>query len=332
MAIVIQFVLMTVLAAHLLAANVATAGPFVCMWLQRRAGRGDALAGTLAKQLAGWSVVTLLFAAVTGLMQMMLVAKVYPHVFHATVALIKPSRYYASVGELVFSLVLYGVYYAMVGPGLSSAGSGKKFIAGALALLSGLNTAWHFPTLFALLGTLSTRPEVWGQEISVMKGLADGEVLSLSFHFLFASVAVTGLLLATLAQQVIATKGTTDDRRYVRAGGLLAVVPTVLQIGIGLWLLMETAEPARKMLMGRDTRATVLFLLAVVSALMLMHRLASIALGRQKPNGLRNAWMTLVTTVWIMCAVQQVMRNEQYASIPNQPVPAAVEPAEAKTP
>ncbi|MBS0207847.1 MAG: hypothetical protein JSS27_02735 [Planctomycetes bacterium] len=322
--------LITVLAGHLLLANLATGGPFVCLWLQRRASGGDVVAGRLVRQMAGWSLGALILAAATGLMQMLLVAKVYPQVFYATVALIAPSRYYASAGELVFSILCYGVYFALVGPGLATAGNGKRIGAGLLALLGALNTAWHFPTLFALLNVMSTRPEMWDQgPIKVTSGLADGEVMALAIHFLFAAAAVAGLVLTTFALQSRQQPPGDAERRYGRVGGLIAVVPTVLQIGAGLWLVMETAEPARKLIMGRDMRATAIFLMATVAALMLMHRLATLALGRQKPNVVRNAWSALIATVWMMCAVQQLMRHHQYNDARGEPVPAAVEPAAA---
>ena len=331
---VIQLVLMTLLAAHLLMANIATGGPFICVWLQRKSAQGSAVAARLNRQMAGWSVVTLLFAAVTGLMQMTMVMQVYPGVFHSTVALVKASKYKASIAEIVFSLVCYLAYYILAKQGLAKATKGKRILAATLALVSGLNTAWHFPTLFALLGVFSTRPEVWAnaQTFDVMKNIFDGEVLALSTHFLLASAAVSGLMLATLALLVAELTKVDEARRYARAGGLIAVVPTVLQLIVGVWLLMETDELARPLLMGRSTQATVIFLLAIITALMLMHRLASLALGRQKANGLRNAWMTLATTVWLMCAVQQLMRDHLYRVKAPQPVPAAEAPPAIEAP
>src|SRR5262245_3140106 len=63
----LEIVITLLLAAHLLCVTVASAGPLVCIWLDWREGRGDALAGRAASYLGLASFVTLLLGGLLGL-------------------------------------------------------------------------------------------------------------------------------------------------------------------------------------------------------------------------------------------------------------------------
>jgi hypothetical protein len=95
-------------------------------------------------------------------------------------------------------------------------------------------------------------------------------------------------------------------------GGRFALAATLAQLLAGVWVLLSLPSPARDRLLGDDAWTALLFATSLVSAVMLMHVLASLAQGEVQR---RRAWMAaawLVTVVLLMVAVQDRVRRPVY--------------------
>jgi len=85
-------------------------------------------------------------------------------------------------------------------------------------------------------------------------------------------------------------------------GAWLALVPTLLQLPVGLWVLLQLPLAERDALLGSDLYATGLFALALLAALRLMHQLAAVALGDTERKQIVGSLSTMALVVALMVA------------------------------
>ena len=97
--IVLELLTTLLLAVHLLAMNLASAGPVVCIWLR---WGGNELNDSLGRQLAWWSIVALVLGMVTG--GLLIVTTPGDGLWNA-LARFPANAYWFAAAELVFSLV-----------------------------------------------------------------------------------------------------------------------------------------------------------------------------------------------------------------------------------
>ncbi|HEX4129999.1 MAG TPA: hypothetical protein VHZ24_08145 [Pirellulales bacterium] len=285
----LKVALIFVLAAHLMAANFATAGPFFCLWLQRRQM-------PLAVGLASWSMGSLGAAMVLGLAAVGLLAIGYPGPLAAGFGSVPESRLWFGVVELVFYFACLAGYLA-VARRSSDASRGRRWTLVVLALLAGTDLAYHFPPLFAVIGIHTLRPESAAPP-SFLAAMLEPEALALALHFLLASAVVGGIVVAWLAA----------ERGVVRVAGRVALAATVCQFASGAWLLFAISHKSRDALLGDNLLGTLLFGAAVVGSVLLLHKLAEIACGdgERRETGIAAAWLAAV--IVSMTAAQQVVR------------------------
>jgi hypothetical protein len=167
---------------------------------------------------------------------------------------------------------------------------------------------------FAVIGVFFTRPQwqVAAQPFTAV--MLEGEVLARVVHFTLASLAVTGtfmLLYALRRQSNDHENGPkTDDRARVAVwGGRIALVPTLLQWPAGLYLLLQLPNPSRDALLGYDWLGTALFVSALLAAVLLMHKLAALALGQTKRKELLWAVLMMVAVVVLMVGARHRARQ-----------------------
>ncbi|MEQ8788978.1 MAG: hypothetical protein RIC55_21885 [Pirellulaceae bacterium] len=301
-------VLPLLLAAHLMCMNVASAGPLVCLWLEWKEQRGDKLAGRAGRYLAGSGVVLLLVGVLWGLG---LGAVLWNDAYLAAIKHVR-SRVEFGVAELVFSLALMVAHYVWwrMRPECSAI---ERWLRMALPLAAGTNTLYHFPPLFVILSQLSAAAGPLGEPMTSAEfraRLLDGEVLARSLHFVLAAFAMCGVMLIGYALR-LGRQGAKDDevQRAAVWGGWLALVPTVAQALVGLWVLLSFPEPVKMALMGQDLAATFLLGLSIISALGLMHQLAVVAFGEMQRRALVRAMVSMVVVVTLMCFTVERIRN-----------------------
>ncbi|MDZ4784342.1 MAG: hypothetical protein SGJ19_29195 [Planctomycetia bacterium] len=308
----LDLLMVLLLSAHLMAMNVATAGPFVCLWLGWRTRRtGDALASTTGEWLARMSLIGLTSGIVLGGLVLGAIYHHRPEPFLRAAELIPRSRYWFGIAELVFSYLLLVVYLA----------TWRRFAGrwwhALINLLAATNTIYHFPPLFAGIGVLTTRPETWGKpelgRQELLKLFAEPETLARASHFVLASFAVTGVMLLGLAMRRARDESQRDDAARIGVwGGWLGLVPTALQLMSGLWLLMISPTPFQAALTGGDTWSTVLFGVSLLAAFAMLPPLAAAAFGAARRRDYLRAMILLTTVIVCMVAARHLAQQRMY--------------------
>jgi hypothetical protein len=319
---VFGLLIIPLLTAHLLLVNVAMAGPFVCLWLEWRGSRrDDILADKTGERLSRDIVWSLLLAIAIGIAMVGVLWLRGDSAYFAAVWAIPASRLWFALVELVFSLCLLGGYAI----GWNRMRKHRVWHR-AMAFVAGANLAYHFPPLFSAIAYLADHPE-WRTEPltrDAFRGLlVDRAVLSMSVHFWLASLAVVGVLLMVYALRLRKKKLPPNElgpqpARIAGWGAWLALVPTLLQLLVGVWVVIELPQTVRDGLLGNRLPLTLLFGASILVALRLMHVLASIALGDRTPRQLVSAIATMVLTVLLMTATLHVSsRREELMADPS---------------
>ena len=304
------------LTLHLLLVNVAMAGPFVCLWLEwRGTRRDDILAAKIGERLARDAFWALLVGGVLGAAMVGLLWISDDAAYFRGVQAVPRSRLWAALGELLFSLALMAIYtfawnwFAKL-----------RWLHRAIAFLAATNLAYHFPLLFGAISLLTGNPDSSSKTLSSAEFrslLFDPIVISQAVHVWLASVAVVGTLMMFYALGLRKKKNrSTDDlgptpARVAGWGAWLALIPSVLQLLVGLWVLLELPDRSRAGLMGGNMSATIVFALGLLAALRLMHLLASIALGDRRPRQLVSAIATMGITVLLMSATLHISSGRE---------------------
>jgi hypothetical protein len=177
-----------------------------------------------------------------------------------------------------------------------------------LAILSASNLLYHFPPLMAIIGQLAANPQ-WTTETvldhpTVLSLMSHGHILALSAHFALSSLAVSAI-----AALVIISKETLDRSsqlsKTIRKAGLVALISTLLQILVGIWLLASTSAATRNALMGGSLASSLGFVAALTGTLLLLQRLVGIVLGDCDPSTLRGAgWLVLIVILLMTCTLR----------------------------
>lgn len=308
----LDLLIIVLLTAHLLAVNIATAAPFVCLWLGWRARRrDDALAKSAGKWLAMQSMVGLTGGIVLGGLVLGAVWLHRPEPFLRAAELIPRSRFWFGIGELAFSYVLLLVYL------LTWERSAGRWWHAALAFLAGTNIIYHFPALFSAIGVLSTRPELWNkpplERGAFLALLADPETLARTLHFILASFAVTGVMLLAHAGRYARREATEAEAARLSVwGGWLALVPTVLQLLGGLWLLFVSPTALQTALTGGEMGTTLLFGISLLAAFGLLPALAAAAFGAAGRKERLRAMIFLGMTILGMVAARHLAHQRMF--------------------
>lgn len=306
--------LVLVVTVHLLAVNVATAGPFVCMWLAWRRsttqGQTDDESTHLRVErfLTKQSFLGLVGASLLGAVALYILWLMQPTAYLRAAQAIPSRRYWFGLVEVGFSLGCLAWCLALLKREVRSS-KGRTRWRIALNLFTGTNLLYHFPALFAIAGVLSTRPLREGTTIHFQRWMLDAEVLARTLHFLLASFAITGVLLIWLACR-LARQGhpEANARRIAVWGARVSLVPTLLQLASGVWVLVAMPAANRDLLLGEDWLGTLLFALSLFATLALVHRLVAVALGAFHDRELVGCVVLTLLVVTLMAGVRHRAR------------------------
>ena len=303
-----------VFAFHLLAVNVATAGPLVCVWLRWRQTRhGDGTAALVGRKLARHSIVMFSAGMVLGLV---LLGLLWIGGRRQFFDLIRDNpwlqwKLWWGLGELVFYLLCTWAYLVLWDRldrrRLAGRRAGRLAEWGhaLLAVLAATNLIYHFPPLFSILSAVSMDPTLRGESglldrAAFLHLMASVESLSMVVHFLLASLAVTGVVVMGYSMS-LARHGehAAAADRVARWGGRIALPPTLAQLLAGLYVLFHLPEWARDELLGGELASTGLLAASVAASLGLMHQLAAVSMGdTRRPAVIRS--MALITLVVLL--------------------------------
>jgi len=302
--------MIAVLGVHLLAVDLAMAGPLVAVGLQWRARRRhDAAASALARRLAGWSMAAAVLGIALGLAALVLTPHVEAEPYRRALAQISASRWWFVAGELVFYFVCMAAY---VGPWRRMQRWPRWHAV--LAILAGTDLMYHFPPLFAVISTLSLQPKLSDLPLIhalYWKVLLEGQTLAMVLHHWLAAVsvaAIAALLLATGRPSELAV-----SLGASKWAARIALAATLLQLPVGIGLLLALPGALQNPLLGDDWVSTLLFGLSLVMALGLMHHLSVIALGDIRRGAIVRTAGLMIATILLMAATLQHARHRALA-------------------
>jgi len=310
-----------VLGIHLLAMNLASAGPLLAIWLGRQPANGDPLRDEAGQTLAWHSV----WAMIVGMLTGGGLLYFQPSAGLSTALARLPSRaLWFAVSELAFSLLCLLIY-----AGCWRAFQKHRWWHALLALLSSSNLLYHFPPLMSVLGKLAANP-TWAKaetldRPALLPLMMRSEVLALSAHFVLASVAVAAI--AVLWQ----LSKSNDDRwkdfalPLSRRTAWIALLSSALQLPVGVWLLISLPNSAQTALMGNDTIASLAFATGLLMTFLLLQRLLTIAIGSVQTIDLRHVSWLLAILVLLMTATLHGTRHKK-VSHPNTKAAAQKQP------
>jgi hypothetical protein len=304
----LALVRIVLLSAHLIAVNVAAGSPLICIWLEWRRG---AVWCDATRFLASVSLLGLLTGGLFGLI--IGVIEWNDHYANVWGNLLWHKVFFA-VLELLFSAALLTVYWIWTKradpPGWLSA------IRSLLLLVAATNLIYHFPPLFFVGQRLIDQPAEEGPLSSAdfRASMYSGETPALIVHFGLASIAVAGLALAHLALRW-RRLGRVDEADAVAvAGGRWALVPTLLQLPVGLWVLVSLPRPMQNELLGTSVLGLIVFGGALLSALWLSRELVSLAMGETDRGPLLRSMIAMLVTIVLMTTSHDLARSRRQAS------------------
>lgn len=304
MAYLLNALAIILFAFHLMAMNVASAGPMASVWFDwRKTDR--AVSHAAACYLGGVSIVTYLIGILLGIG---LAAIAWDaEAARSIMSLLKHKIFYG-VLELAFSLLLMLGYYAWLRSATPESPVWARVSRALIVLLAASNLLYHFPPLFAVAGKIADgwRPEAETITPAMFREqLMTPAVASQSVHFVLASIATAGIVILGFSLRLRRDSAVEEAAvvRVARVGGIMALIPTLSQILVGMWVLLSLPSESQKSLMGGDLPLTGLFVLSLAAALGLIHTLASIAMGDVERRNIGRAMMLFVVTVVLMTSV-----------------------------
>lgn len=286
---------------HLIAVYVAMMGPLICLWLQWRARR-DGLAELLDRYLLRLAAAALVVAAILGGVAVYLISQSFADAYLAAARVLPRSRYWPfGAVEILFS---WGCFLVAAWLPSSRESLSPRFATRWLAtLLGSTNLVYHFPTLFVMLGVISTRPELWGRSLKFTTLLGDAEVQARVAHHVLAAFVVTG---TALAWHGLRRGGETITA--VAWGCRIAAAALVGQLFAGLWLVMSLPPVSRQLLLGEDAVAALCLGASLLTTFFVLPQLAAAAFGQPEPRSIRKAIALVLIIVVLMTAARHRTR------------------------
>ena len=296
----LDFLLVALLTLHLLLVDVAMAGPLACIWLEWRGARAADLASdNLARNLARLATGALMGGVVLGGILLAIRWATGDRGYFRAVAMIPASRLWFGLAELLFYLACMLAYV-----GLWERLRAWRFAHRLLALAASSNLLLHFPALFVIISVLSRRTAMASEPLDragYWQLLLGGEVASRVVHVWLSSLAVTGVVLMALAlRSKLPSDAFAARQGLIQRGAWLALIATLLQLPVGMWVTLEMSEAARESLFGGDLLASSLFGLSLLLVLLLAHTLAATAQGDPRPGHVRRSVAMAAMIVLLM--------------------------------
>ncbi len=303
-----ELTLITVVAVHLLAVNLAGAGPLVVVWLDWLGGRRQRPQWqAIARRLAWWSILAAAVGVAIGLAALAELLYWPPRSHDSFRWIIRDSvpaiRWWFVAAEVVFYFVCM---FACVL--LWRRLERRPWVRQLLAIAAGTNLLYHFPAFFTVLAIMfEQRSYRTFDHQTYLRILLTSNALARVVHVLLASFAVTGLAMAWIGALQSPREPSEPSPAAAALGGRIALGASLLQVPVGVWVLLALPEGQSQRIMS--TGAVLIFGAAIVAALGLMHQLAMVALGDVSRRRLSLATVLMTVVVILMTATLQVARG-----------------------
>ncbi|HEX6962484.1 MAG TPA: hypothetical protein VF175_11495 [Lacipirellula sp.] len=291
-----ESVITLLLAAHLLAMNVASAGPLIgaCLSGRREDGR------RLSLGVYRLSLLSLLAGGLIGLGLLLWPSEG----MRAALERFPADTYWYAGIELAFSAACMA--------GLIAGGewlARRRLASVALAVLTAMNLLYHFPPLMAVLGELAA-DATWTREqvidrAALLRLWRRPEILALWAHFVLASFAVAPI--AALWRAYMPKGRAKEDvaGRQARWLGGVALVATLSQLPVGLWLLSTGSGSEQRAIMGGDLVAMLCFAGSMLAVPWLLHTLVAVTLGEGRRAVVRAGYLLMAITILMTATLRQ---------------------------
>jgi hypothetical protein len=294
----LTILLVVTFAVHLAAVNIASAGPLVCALVDWRGrARGGAIAGAAlvdaGQRLARLGLVALAFGIMLGFGLLAILWAMGEDRYLETLGLLPAGRWWFAAAEVAF-------YYVCMTPYAVTAGRAKRSRAWLLLpLLAATNLLYHFPPLFGVVSVAVERDEFHGLELTreaYRQIVTDPQTLSRIVHHWLAAVAMAGLAFMWLGVLQPRTTEASKGARPVLWGSRIALLATVIQLPVGLWVVLQLPAGSQEQLLGEDAVGTALLGVSLLGASLLLQALATVALGDTSRAAVRRCvlWMAVV--------------------------------------
>jgi len=294
------------LAAHLLCVNLASGGPLLAAWLDWRGTRGEDAAAKAAVYLARASLAALLGGTALGLFLGWLKwDDDYRSLWLGPLSY----KLKGAIIEIAFSFALMLGWWLWL-PGKSGGSRAAVITRFLLAALAATNLLYHFPLLFSVAAHLQAGGQTAGPTISGadFRRLLDAAAIALMTHVALASLATAGVMLLGLALRWERHGETLGATAIGRTGSRWALVSSLFQLPVGLWLLMSLPPHAQSQLLGESTIGVLFFVASLLAALWLLNDLAQLALGEFSRRLAIRAMIAMLVTIILMTLMQQHSR------------------------
>ncbi len=298
-----DLVLAAILALHLYFVSISAAGPLGVWWCDWWGRPDDEAVRRGATWMAWMSLLALFVGAILGLVVGFLV---WDDDFRNALSRLHGKLAWGTL-EWLFSLILTALVAWWWRKRPDATGWPRR-LRGLLSLLSATNLLYHFSFLFFVMQKVADEGGEGPIDAARFREyMADGLILAQAVHFLLATWILAGVTwMAVAASWLRRDPEDKAARRIATWGGRWAVVPAVLQLVVGLWLVTQMPTLQQKVIMGGDLAASLLFALAVLLGLWMMHLLAMAALGRATPRKLR---LAVVVTMVVLVSMLFVARK-----------------------
>jgi cytochrome bd-type quinol oxidase subunit 1 len=303
-----------ILAAHLAAMGIATAAPWLSLWLDFRLDRRpDDSALDWARFLAAQSVWAVVIGSVLGFVLVAALAAQGDETFFSGLAAVPNRRLIFGGLELAFFAASMAGYLALW-KRRPSARAARRL----LAFIGATNLLYHFPPLFAAITVLARRPELADETLTsrlFLELLVDPQVMARTAHFLGASITAGGLLVIGRAAWRRPPPGAES---WTRFGACVGLIGAALQWPTGFYFLMSLDRSDRLAVMGRDAASTLLFVVGVAGAMGLLYQLGQMVMS-EATRARRVRTVVLACLVFLAMSGLRVRANRIPAPIPSLP-------------
>jgi len=295
-----------ILAVHLMAVNLASAGPLVAVWLEWRGSRtGQDLLSAAGRTLARLALLGLVIGVTLGVGMLLIAWGGGDEQLRSMLETVPAMRWWYVGGEILFSggcLFAYWWYWDRL--------AGRRVWHRVLGIVAGTNLLYHFPLLFTALSVKMSRFQLRDLELDrqLYKTLMfDPEVFSRVMHHWLAAFAVAGAAVIAIGLRLkrpTPEEREADSTRLIGTGSRIALLATVTQLPVGVWVLLQTPTASRENVLGGDSVTTVLFGVSILLALSLLQSLFNLAMGEITRGA---AYRTIVQLVVVICLMTAVL-------------------------
>lgn len=249
-----QFLLLLTFMLHMLFMNAMLGSGLIAMFNDLRKKPENA---PLSHDISRSLTYTIAFTINMGVAPLLFLQVLYGHFMYASSVLM--AVYWLSVVGLVilayYSAYIYNFNFEQLGA------NRMKFMGVTVILL--LVIAFIFTNNMTLMLTPEAWPNYFEHKGGTFLNLKEPTLVPRYLHFVFASIAVGGLLIA-IRTTLRSKKEDKETKKMISYGMRWFTFGTAAESGIGIIFLFSLPEPIKMMFVGGSTLYTSIFLLSLV--------------------------------------------------------------------